>query len=38
VQGELMLGAAPFQGRADKAPRLTLTMALMEDSGWYLPR
>lgn len=33
-----MLGAANFQGRADKVPRMTLTMALAEDSGWYLPR
>jgi leishmanolysin-like peptidase len=37
-QGELMLAAAPFVGRPDKLPRLTLTMALLEDSGWYAPR
>ena len=33
-----MLAGAPFAGRSDKVPRLSLTMALMEDSGWYLPR
>ncbi|WIA21793.1 hypothetical protein OEZ85_004177 [Tetradesmus obliquus] len=37
-QGELMLSAAPFAGRSDKLPRLQLTAALLQDSGWYLPR
>jgi hypothetical protein len=25
-------------GRSDKLPRLQLTAALLQDSGWYLPR
>jgi len=32
-----MLASTAFAGRADKLPRLTLTMALFQDSGWYLP-
>lgn len=36
-QGELMLPSSPYAGRTDKLPRLALTMALLEDSGWYVP-
>eukprot|EP00877_Chromochloris_zofingiensis_P003960 jgi/Chrzof1/13565/Cz08g02100.t1 len=37
-QGELMLASSAFAGRQDKVPRLQLTAALLEDTGWYLPR
>jgi hypothetical protein len=33
-----LLCTYPSAGRSDKLPRLQLTAALLQDSGWYLPR